>query len=228
MIRAVEDGDLEVDDRVAGEIAADGRLDDALFDRRDEVARNGSAEDFILEHEASAARHGLHADFAVAELAVAAGLLLVAALRFSLAANGFAVGNLGRFERDFSVVALFEAADDGFNVRLAGAGDEEFVGLRVAEEADEQILFHELVDGGRELVLVGAGLGLDGVGHGGLGRGGSATWKSAPFGSKRVAGERVAQLGRRRRGRRRGVGDFDGLAALHDAEVRECSWPRRA
>jgi hypothetical protein len=69
----------------------------------------------------------------------------------ALAADGFAVGNLGRLERDFGVVALFEAADDGLDVRLAGAGDEELVGLRVAEEADEQILFHELVDGGASL-----------------------------------------------------------------------------
>ena len=42
--------------------------------------------------------------------------------------------------------------------------------MRIAEEADEQVLFHELVDGGGELVFVGAGLGLDGVGHGGLGQ----------------------------------------------------------
>ena len=195
MIGAVVDGDLEVDDGIAGEVAADGRLDDALFDCRDEVAGNGSAEDFILEHEASAAGHGLHADFAVAELAVAAGLLLVSALRVGFAADGFAVGNLGRFERDFSVIALFEAADDGLDVRLASAGDEEFVGLRIAEEADEQILFHELVDGGRELVLVGARLGLDGVGHGGLGRRRQRDLEFRALCAKRVAGERVAELG---------------------------------
>jgi hypothetical protein len=73
------------------------------------------------------------------------------------------------------VVALFEAADDGLNMRLACAGDEELVGHGVAEEADEQILFHELVDGGGELVFVGAALGLDGVGHGRLGERGRST-----------------------------------------------------
>ncbi len=170
VIAAVVDGDLEVDDGVAGEVAAGGGLDDAFFDGGNEVAGDGAAEDFVGEFEAAAARQGLHADFAVAELAVTAGLLFVAAVRFGLAADGFEVGNLGRLERDFSVVALFEAADDGLDVRLACAGDEKFVGLRIAEEADEQVLFHELVDGGSELVLVGAGLGLDGVGHGGLGQ----------------------------------------------------------
>ena len=85
-------------------------------------------------------------------------------------AYGLAIGNLGRLERDLGVVAALEAVHDGLNVRLARAGDEELVGLRIAEEADEQVLFHELVNGGRELVLVGAGLGLDGVGHGRLGQ----------------------------------------------------------
>jgi hypothetical protein len=132
VVGAVEDGDLEVDDGVAGEIAARGRLDDALFDGGDEIARDCAAEDFVGEFESGSARLRLHADFAVAELAVAAGLLFVAAVGLGLAANGFEVGNLGRLERDFSVVALFEAADDGLDVRLAGAGDEELVGLRIA------------------------------------------------------------------------------------------------
>ena len=123
---------------IAGEIAAGGRLDNALFDGGNEVAGDGAAEDFVAELEAAAAGQGLHANFAVAELAVAAGLLLVASLRLGLAADGFAIGNLGRLEGDLGVVALFEAADDGLDVRLACAGDEELVGLRVAEEADSR------------------------------------------------------------------------------------------
>ena len=148
-----------------------------------------------------------------------AGLLFVPALRFGLAANGFEVGNLGRFERDFGVVALFEAADDGLDVRLACAGDEELVGLRIAEEADEQVLFHELVDGGRELVLVGARLGLDGVGHGGLGRRGESDLEVCALLAEGVAGERVAELADSADVAGVKLCDFDGLAALHDAEV---------
>ncbi len=94
--------------------------------------------------------------FAVAELAVAAGLLL-AALSVGLASDGFAIGNLGSFESDFGVVALFEARDDGLDVRLACAGDEELVGLRIAEEADEEMsFFHQFMDGRRELVASSA------------------------------------------------------------------------
>jgi hypothetical protein len=100
-----------------------------------EVARHRAAEDFVAELEAAAARQRLHANFAVAKLAVAAGLLLVPALRLGLAADGFAIRHLGRLERDFGVVALLEPAHDGFNMRLARAGNEELVGHGIAEEA---------------------------------------------------------------------------------------------
>ena len=136
-------------------------------------------------------------------------------------ADGFEIGNLGRFERDFGVIALFEAVDDGLDVRLACAGDEELVGLRIAVEADEQVFFHELVDGGRELVFVGARLWLDGVGHGGLGRRGHVDLEVGAFLAERVAGERVAELAHCAEIAGVKLGDFNGLAALHDAQVRE-------
>ncbi len=141
--------------------------------------------------------------------------------RLGLGADGFAVGDLGRLEGDFGVVALLEAADDGLDVGLAGAGDEELVGLRIAEEADEQVLFHELVDGGGELVFVGAGLGLDGVGHGRLGERGQFDLDVGALGAERVAGEGFAELGDGAEVAGVELGDFDGLAALHDGEVGE-------
>ena len=119
------------------------------------------------------------------------------------------------------MVALLEAADDGFNVRLARAGDEELVGLRVAEEADQQIFFHQLVDGGGELVFVGAALGLDGVGHGRLGEGRHIDLDVGALLAQRVAGEGFAQLGHCAQVARVQLGHFNGLAALHDAQVGE-------
>ncbi len=104
---------------------------------------------------------------------------------------------------------------------LAGAGDEELVGLRIAEEADEQVLFHELVDGGGELVFVGAGLGLDGVGHGGLGEPGQFDLDVAALDAESVAGEGIAQLGHGAEVAGVELEDFDCLAALHDRQVRE-------
>ena len=79
--RAVEDAGAEVDHRVAGEEAAHPRVLDPLLDRRHELARDRAAEDVVDELEVAAARQRLELHLAVAELAVAAGLLLVAAVR---------------------------------------------------------------------------------------------------------------------------------------------------
>ncbi len=93
--------------------------------------------------------------------------------------------------------------------------------MRIAEEADEQVFFHELVDGGGELVFVGAGLGLDGVGHGRLGELGELDLDVGALCAQGVAGEGVAQLGHGAEVAGVELEDFNGLAALHDGEVRE-------
>ena len=58
------------------------RVLDALLDRRHELPRDRAAEDVVDELEVAAARQRLELHLAVAELAVAAGLLLVPAVRF--------------------------------------------------------------------------------------------------------------------------------------------------
>src|SRR6185437_16578311 len=141
-------------------------LDDAFFYGRNKVLGNGAAENVIHELKALAALHGFHLDFAVAVLAVAAALLLVATLDVSLATNGFTVGDFGSLEVDLSVVALLELGDNDFNMLLAGAGDEKFLGLFVAEEAEHGVFFHQLVDAVRKLVFVVTALGFDGEGDG--------------------------------------------------------------
>ncbi len=80
-----------------------------------------------------------------------AGLFFVAALGFGAAADGLAVGDFGSLEGDFGVVAALEPGDDDLDVRLAGSGDEELVGLGVAEEADHEVFFHELWRAGASL-----------------------------------------------------------------------------
>ena len=131
---------------------------------------NGAAEDVVDELEFAPARQRLHLDLAVAVLAVAAGLLLVAALHVGFAADRLAVRHLGCLQVDFGVVALLQLGDDDFNVLLPGPRDQELLGLRIAEEAQHGIFFHELVDAGAELVFVGAALGFDGEGDGRLGQ----------------------------------------------------------
>src|SRR5436305_5848025 len=148
MIGAVVEDDPEIDYGKSGEITAAGGVFDSLFYRGDEVLGDGAAEDVVDEFKFSATGQRLHLYFAIAVLAVAAGLLLVAPLDVGFAADGFAIGNLGSFEVDLSVVALFEFGNYDFDVLLTGSGDEEFFGLRVAEETQHGVFFHEFVKAG--------------------------------------------------------------------------------
>ena len=79
-------------------------------------------------------------------------------------------GNLGSFQHHFGVVPLLHLGDDHFNVLLARARDQKFLGLGIAEEAQHGVFFHQLVDAGAQLVFVGAALGFDGEGDGRFGQ----------------------------------------------------------
>ena len=221
VIAAIVEADLEIDDGISGEEAAGGGFEDSLFDGGDEVFGDGAAEDVVDELELRAAGQGRHVDFAVAELAVSAGLLLVAALDVGGAADGFAVGHLGGLEDDLGVVAALELADDDLDVLLAGAGDEEVLGLRIAEEAQHGVLFHELVDADAEFVFVGAGLGLDGEGDGGLGQGDGRVLDGRGLVAQGVAGEGVLELGDGADVSGRELGDGDELLAQNGGDVGE-------
>ena len=69
------------------------RLDRAFLDRRDEVSRHHAAADLVLELEAGAARQRLDVEHDIAELAVAAGLLLVPAALDDAFLDGFVVAD---------------------------------------------------------------------------------------------------------------------------------------
>ena len=79
VVAAVDQGHRDVDHREA-QRALLHRVADALLDRRDPLLRHGAAVDLLLELEAFAARQRADFDDHVAELAVAARLLLVAAV----------------------------------------------------------------------------------------------------------------------------------------------------
>src|SRR2546429_6446926 len=111
--------------------------------------------------EFAASRQGLHLDLAITELAVAAGLFLVPALHVGAPANGLAVGHLGRLQIHFGVVALLHLRDSDFDVLLSRARDEELLSLRVAEEAQHGIFFHQLVNADTEFVFIGSALAFD-------------------------------------------------------------------
>ena len=112
------------------------RVLDALLHRRDVLPRDRAAEDVVLELEVAAAGQRLHADLAVAELAVAARLLLVAAVRLGRGRDGLPVRDPRRLEVDLDAEAPLQLGDRDLDVELALAGEQHLVRLRVAGVAD--------------------------------------------------------------------------------------------
>ena len=91
---AVEEGDPDVDHRVAGEDALLQLVADALLHARDELPRHRTADDLVHELEAGAALERLDLDVAHRVLAVAAGLLHVPTQRGRLGDEGLAQRDL--------------------------------------------------------------------------------------------------------------------------------------
>ena len=85
------------------------------------------------------------------------------------------------------MVPVLQLGDDDFDVLLAGARDQEFLRLGVAEEAQHGIFFHQLVDAVAQLVFVGAGLGLDGEGDRRFGERDRRILDGSAFVAQRVA-----------------------------------------
>ena len=105
MIRAVGQRHLHVDDGKA-ERPARQSVDHALFHRADIVPRHRAADHLFLELEAAAARHRLDLQHHVAELAVAAGLLLVTAALGDRFADGFLIADRRRLRFDVDAEAI--------------------------------------------------------------------------------------------------------------------------
>ncbi len=95
-----------------------------------------AAEDVVHELEIGAARERLHLDLAVAELAVAAGLFLVAAVRLDRRRDRLAIGNPGRLEVDLDAEPAPQLRDRDLDVQLPLPGEQQLVRLRVTAVAD--------------------------------------------------------------------------------------------
>ncbi len=129
-----------------------------------------AALDLVDELEATALRQRLDLDVAVAELAAAAGLLLVAALRLGGALDRLLVGHARRLEGDLGAEAVLHAVHDHLDVHLREPGDDLLAGLRVAVEVDRRVLLLEAAHRGADLVLVALRLRLDRERHHGAGQ----------------------------------------------------------
>ena len=169
-----------------------------FLDGRHELPRNRAAEDVVHELEVGAARQRLDLDLAVAELAVAAGLLLVAAVRFRGRLDRLAIRDARRLQVDVDAEPALQLGDRHLDVQLALAGEQQLLGLRIAAVADRRILFLEPVHRRADLVLVAAALRLDRVGQHRLGKRDRRETRSASaLSPSDVVRQRVLQLGDR-------------------------------
>ena len=87
----------------------------------------------------------IEANVDFAELATAAGLLLVPIAPFGVRLDCFAIRNFGLFGVDFDLVAALEPLSHDLQVQLAHAGHHQFFGLRIAIEPEGPILLDDLV-----------------------------------------------------------------------------------
>ena len=161
-----------------------------FLDRGNEPARDRAAEDLVDEFELAAARQRLHLDLAVAELAVAAGLLLVPAVRLDARRDRLAIRNAWRLEQHFDAEAPLQLRDRDLDVHLALAGEQQLVRLRIAVVLDRRIFFLETMHRRADLVFVAAALRLDRVRQHGLGE-----RDLRERGACGLVGERVVGLG---------------------------------
>ncbi len=127
-------------DRRAGELAVRHRLLDALVDRGPEALRDHAADDLVDELVADVPLHRLDHDVAVAELAAAAGLLLVAAVRARLRLDRLDVRDARLVQLDLDAEAALQPRDRDLDVHLAHPREQLLAGLRVAAQLQRRIL----------------------------------------------------------------------------------------
>ena len=221
MIFAVVEHGAEIHDGKAGEVAACGGVANASLDRWDPVMWDGAAKDIVHKLDAFAALDRLHLDAADAELAVPAGLLLVLAFRVGFAANRLTIGHLRRLERQVHVIAFVELRHNYFDMLLAGARQEKFLGLRVAGKAQGRVLFQNFVDGHPDAIFVGARLRLDRKCDRWLGNGRGLVENRGRLVPERLARGCFLQLGHGANIARAQFGHFGKLLALHHLDVLE-------
>ena len=153
MIGAVRQRDVEIDDGEA-ERPARQAVNDALFHRADIIARHRTADDLFMKLETGAARHRLDFQDDVAELAMAAGLLLVAAALADRFADRLLISDRRRrrFDVDAEAVAQPFQRDPQMHFTLSPQHD--VMGSGVVNDGERWILLVQSQQGLTELDIV--------------------------------------------------------------------------
>ena len=187
MERAVDDVDIDIDDRVAADDAVEHAFLDALDAGRDVFLRDTSAHDLVLDSETLAALVGLDLDDDVAVLTASAGLLDQFSFAVGRGENGFLVGDLRFAGVRLDLELAHHAVADNFEVQLAHARDDRLAGFLVGEDAESRVFLGEALQCDTHLFLVDFGLRLDGHGNDRLGEGRRLEKNRMVFVAERVA-----------------------------------------
>ena len=131
-----------------------------FFNRLHENARDGATLDHIDKFKPGAACQRLHAQHHFTKLPCPTTLLLVAAVAFSLAGDGFNVGNLRRAGVQLQLELLLHAQQLGTQVHVAQAPDHGLVGARVALHLEAGVFQLQFVQNLKQPLLIALALGL--------------------------------------------------------------------
>src|SRR5947209_5243569 len=118
MVRTIGQRHLHVDDGKAERPPLQS-IDHALFHRADIIPRNGAADHCLAELKAAAAWQWLDLQNDVAELAMAAGLLLVAAALGDGLADRLLISNRRRLRFDLDAEAVAQSLQRDSQMHLA-------------------------------------------------------------------------------------------------------------
>ena len=194
MVAAVQQGGLQANHRVARQHTVFGCLAQALFHRGEVVLGHAAAKHLLLEDQLFAVA-GLELDPHVTELAVAAGLLFVAALRLALLANGFPVSHSGHGQIHIHAELRLQLGNHHIQMLLAQAADDLLAGLGIHAVGQGGILFHQAGQRAADLALVALLGHTDGHGQCGRGECGSRQLDHTAGLTQGIAGLGGGQLG---------------------------------
>ena len=127
----------------------------AVVDGRDVLLGDVPAADLVDELEPATGAEGLEVDLDLRVLALAAGLLGVGVdVLADLVADRLAVGDLRTSDVGADLELADEPRDHDVERELAHTGDQGLARLVVVTDAERRVLFGQLLEGGRQLVLV--------------------------------------------------------------------------
>ncbi len=188
MIGAVVQNRLQIYHGIARQRTVNTGLPQTLFHGREEVLGYGAAENLLRKDHLFRLGIRLEANPHIAELAAAAGLLLVAALLLDGFADLFPIGNPGGLQLRLHIEPAFKLTHQDVNLHIAGAGQHHLMGLGVIGNGKGGILLVQLVQALGNLVLLPAGLGHNGHGIAGLREGDALQRNHLPGIAEGIAG----------------------------------------